>query len=213
MQAGVSSADRERLDQYFTAVRDVEKDLTRAEGWVKRPKPKVSEPSPEDPKGFGMDSFHARIETMLKIACLALQTDSTRFITLKIGYLNAYHHDSHHGQVPEALAKVRAIETKELQIIRDFLVKLQNTREGGETLLDRTMRLYGSNLGDANRHDTVNLPILLAGGGFKHGQHLAFDRQNNTPLCNLYVSMLQRLGIETDRFASSTGRLSGLEAV
>ncbi len=86
-------------------------------------------------------------------------------------------------------------------------------QEEGATLLDRTMVLYGASLGSANSHSTVNLPVLLAGGGFRHGQHLAFDRQNNYPLPNLFVSMLQRLGIEIDKFASSTGTLRGLEMV
>jgi hypothetical protein len=83
--------------------------------------------------------------------------------------------------------------------------------EDGETLLDRTMILYGSNLGNANTHVTTNLPTLLAGGGFKHGQHLAFDTVHNYPLPNLFVSMLQRLGLEVDKFASSTGTMRGLE--
>src|SRR3569623_17072 len=89
--------------------------------------------------------------------------------------------------------------------------KLGSTGERGERLLDRTMVLFGSNLGNANSHDTKNMPMFLAGGGFKHGQHLAFDRENNYPLTNLYVSMLQRLGIETDRFASGTSTMTGLE--
>jgi hypothetical protein len=84
-------------------------------------------------------------------------------------------------------------------------------REDGETLLDRTMVLYGSNLGNANTHVTRNLPILFAGGGFKHGQHLAFDTERNYPLPNLFVSMLERLGLDVDRFASSTGTMRGLE--
>jgi hypothetical protein len=84
-------------------------------------------------------------------------------------------------------------------------------REGEDTLLDRTMVLYGSNFGDANAHTCFNLPTILAGGGFKHGQHLAFDTQRNYPLPNLHVSMLQRMGIESDKFASSTGTMQGLE--
>ena len=88
---------------------------------------------------------------------------------------------------------------------------MQGVSEGGETLLDRSMILFGSNLGDANSHSTVNLPTLFAGGGFRHGQHLAFDRAQNYPLPNLFVSMLQRMGLETDKFASSTGTMRGLE--
>jgi hypothetical protein len=83
-------------------------------------------------------------------------------------------------------------------------------REDDARLLDRTMILFGSNMGDANTHDNTNLPILLAGGGFKHGQHLAFKRDDNTPLCNLFVSMLQHMGAEADAFGSSTGTLTDL---
>jgi hypothetical protein len=88
---------------------------------------------------------------------------------------------------------------------------LKGIREGGDSLFDRTMVLYGSNLGNANTHVTTNLPVLLAGGGFRHGQHLGFDRERNYPLPNLFVSMLQRMGIEADKFATSTGSMRGLE--
>ena len=90
-------------------------------------------------------------------------------------------------------------------------VELKQTKEEGVSLLDRTMVFFSSNLADASKHSVKNMPVLLAGGGFKHGQHLAFDENKNPPLCNLFVSMLQRLGMETDKFASSTGTLSGLE--
>jgi len=91
--------------------------------------------------------------------------------------------------------------------------QLQKSKESEGNLLDRSMVLFGSNLGNANMHTTNNLPILLFGGGFKHGNHLAFDRNNNKPLSNLFVSMLQRMGIEADKFGSSTGTLTGLEMV
>ena len=94
-----------------------------------------------------------------------------------------------------------------------LLGSLHSVQEDGQTLLNRTMVLYGSNLGNANSHDNKNMPMILAGGGFRHGQHLTFDQNNNYPLPNLFVSMLQRLGIEADRFASSTGTMRGLEMV
>jgi hypothetical protein len=223
LQGQVSSNDRDRLDQYFTAVRKVEQELRRAEEWAKRPKPKVSVPPPTD-LSLNAD-FTARLRLLLDLTHLAFETDSTRFVTLKIDLYGSYHHESHHGLLPEAMAKVKQIELRELAVVRDFLGKLRGTKEKDSTLLDRTMVLYGSNLGNAASHKSKNLPILLWGGGFKHGQHLAFDPANNfkpekdafdrneTPLCNLFVTMLQRLGIETDRFASSTGRLKGLELV
>ena len=96
--------------------------------------------------------------------------------------------------------------------LRKLLDSLAQKPERGQRLLDHTMVLYGSNLGDANIHDTNNLPILLAGGGFQHGQHLAFNSEKNTPLCNLYVNMLHQFGVHVDTFASSTGTITGLNS-
>jgi hypothetical protein len=118
---------------------------------------------------------------------------------------------THHGNEPEKIAELRKIEEAQMTAFRDLLKAFQSVSETGGTLLDRTQILYGSCLGNANSHSNQNLPLILAGGGFKHGKHLAFDAQNNTPLANLFVSMLQRLGIEADKFASSTGTLSGLK--
>ena len=103
------------------------------------------------------------------------------------------------------------IELEQFRACAEFLQKLKETREGASTLLDRTMVLFGSNLGNASSHDSRNMPVVLAGGGFRHGQHLAFDAKNNYPLPNLFVSMFQRMGIELDSFVSSTGTMRGLE--
>jgi hypothetical protein len=211
LQGQVSAADRERLDQYFTSVREVEQGLVRAEAWTNQPKPQVSVPPFEDIRN--KEDFHGRLELLLRLAVLALQTDSTRLITVKIDLTGEYHNRSHHGLNPDNLAKLRELETRELMILRDFVAELQKSKESEGTLLDRSMVLFGSNLGNANMHTTNNLPVLLFGGGFKHGHHLAFDRKDNTPLCQLYVSMLQRLGIETDKFGSGTGTIKGLEMV
>jgi hypothetical protein len=122
------------------------------------------------------------------------------------------HHDlSHHGKDPGKLAQLELIEVECMKVLRDLVAKLKQSQESGETLLDRTTVYLGSNLGDASSHSTKNLPVLVAGGGFQHGQHLAFDPQNSPPLCNLYVSILQRLGIEVDKFNTGTGTLNGLE--
>lgn len=211
LQGQVSTADRQRLDQYFTSVREVENGLVRAEEWATQPKPKVSVPPLEDIPN--KEDFHGRLELLLRLAVLALETDSTRLITVKIDLTGDYHNRSHHGLNPDNLAKLRDLETRELTILRDFVAQLQQSKEREGTLLDNSMVLFGSCLGNANMHTTNNLPILLFGGGFKHGSHLAFDRQNNKPLCQLYVSMLQRLGIETSKFGSGTGTLTGLEMV
>jgi hypothetical protein len=121
-----------------------------------------------------------------------------------------YHDLSHHGQEPEKLKQLGIIESEHVKAFGDFIRRLKETKEEDSNLLDRTMVMLGSHM-HSGGHDNRNLPILLAGGGFQHGQHLAFDRENNVPLANLYVTMLQRLGLEVDRFASSTGRISGLE--
>ena len=127
------------------------------------------------------------------------------------GVSDESHNLSHHVGREDKLQQLQHLELAQFRQLATLLARLSETHEGGESSLDRTMLLYGSNLGNANSHDTRNLPILFAGGGFRHGQHLAFDKTHNEPLANLFVSMLQRLGIETDRFASSTGTLRGLE--
>src|SRR4029079_7733185 len=126
---------------------------------------------------------------------------------------DGYHSLSHHGKSASKLAQLEAIDREHMKLLGQLFEGLKSTKEGSDTLLDRTMILYGSNLGNANTHVTSNLPVLFAGGGFKHGQHLAFDRDRNYPLPNLFVNVLQRFGIDSDRFASSTGTMRGLEMV
>src|SRR5262249_21703611 len=122
-----------------------------------------------------------------------------------------YHDLSHHGKDATKPGQLRKVELAQMTSLRNFLKKLHETREGEATLLDRTAVFFSSNLGNASNHDVKNLPVLLAGGGFRHGQHLAFDPNRPPPLANLFVSVLQRLGLEVGRFASSTGTLTGLE--
>ena len=153
-------------------------------------------------------------------------TDSTRNITLLLDSVNSpaikvegksvsdgYHNLSHHGKDPKKIAQLEMIDREHMKLLAHLFGDLKAHKEGNETLLDRTMVLYGSNLGNANTHVTTNLPVLFAGGGFKHGQHLAFDRDRNYPLPNLVVNVLQRFGIDQDKFASSTGTMRGLEMV
>jgi hypothetical protein len=103
------------------------------------------------------------------------------------------------------------VELEKMKTLGELLEKLKKTEEQGASLLDRTMLFFSSNLGNASNHSSRNLPVLLAGGGFRHGQHLAFNPEAPPPMCNLYVSLLQNLGIETDKFGSSKGTLTGLE--
>ena len=143
---------------------------------------------------------------------LALQTDSSRVIVLSLsehaGVAEIQHHDaSHHGKDPAKIEQLAKYEESEFQLLSNFLDKLKASDESGSSLLDKTQVLSVSNLGDASAHSSNNLPVLLAGGGHKHQGHIAFNQEKNKPLCNLYVRMLQQLGIETDRFGSSSGVL------
>ena len=162
---------------------------------------------------------------MLTMARLALQTDSTRIVTIMVDAfetgvfnydedkksLSNYHSLSHHGQREDHLQQLEITDLRQMQLLRQQIKAMKSTQITDESLLDQTMLLFGSNMGNANTHTNTNLPILLAGGGFKHGRHMVFDREKNTPLSNLFVSMLQNMTIETHRFGSSTGALDGLQ--
>ncbi len=204
----LSRGDRARMDQYLTAVRDLEQRLQKAQAWEHRPKPKVNAEAPAE----NMDprQFVERSDMMFDVMKLALETDSTRIISLFID-TTVIHNITHHGNRPDVLAELRGHEERQFDALGRFLSALAATQEQSASLLDRTMVLYGTCMGSANSHSNTNLPVLLAGGGFRHGQHLAFDQQNNYPLSNLYVSMLQRLGIEADQFSSGTSTMRGLE--
>ncbi len=212
--------DRARLDQYFQSVRELEGRLERSIAWENRPKPKVDYPMPKDIADA--NEVVARSRLMFDLVRLALQTDSTRVVTLSLstfsvvphvpGVKNETHGLTHHGNEPDKIAELRKIEEAQLAVFGEMLSAFRETRETGGNLLDRTQVLYGSCLGNANSHSNQNLPLILAGGGFRHGQNLSFDTVNNTPLANLYVSMLQNLGVEADKFATSTGTLRGLRS-
>jgi hypothetical protein len=212
LQQNVGTRDRERLDQYFTSVRDLEQRMVRMEEWKRKPKPKVKVPAPQDIADS--QRFVEKGRLILDMVKLALETDSSRIVSFFLD-ATAIHPITHHGNRPEVLAELRKVEESEFQILNSFLTALSEVKEEGETLLDRTMVLYGTCMGSANSHSNYNLPVMLAGGGFKHGQHIAFDPKpgKNYPLPNLYVSMLQRLGLPVDKFATSTGTMRGLEIV
>ncbi|MDB5338480.1 MAG: hypothetical protein JWN70_4099 [Planctomycetaceae bacterium] len=210
LNRSLSKADQQRIDQYFTSVRDLEQRLHSSEAWEHKPKPVVTAQPPED-----LDDareFVKRTRLTFDVMKLALETDSTRLISLFVD-TTVIHNITHHGNRPEVIADLRAKEEGQFDALNGFLNSLTETKEEGHPLLDRTMVLYGTCMGSANSHSNVNLPVLLAGGGFKHGQHLEFDQQNNYPMTNLYVSMLQRLGIETNEFSTSKGTMTGLEMV
>ena len=217
----VTTADRERIDQFETAVRSLELRLTEAQAWEMRPKPKVDAQMPDYPSD--KKQFFEMIRMMNDMSRLALQTDSTRVITLFLGSvrtpgvdfgngrtIGGYHNISHHGKDEAKLKQLAEIEIGQMELLNELLQNLKDVEEADGTLLDHTMVLYGCHMGDANIHNNKNLPVILAGGGLKHGQHLAFSEENNTPLANLYVSMLENMGLEKSKFASSTGTLTGL---
>ena len=219
----LSKHDRTRLDQYLTSVREVEERLVTARQWEQTPKPTTADPAPNDITDNKL--FFQKFDLMLSMAQLAFESDSTRIITLMVDAFatpsfqlhenetttDGYHNLSHHGQAVEKLKQLEDADRQQMELLQQLMQNLANKPDGDQRLLDRTMILFGSNMGDSNTHDNTNLPILLAGGGFQHGQHLSFRHDHNTPLCNLFVSMLQQLGIDASEFGSSTGALNGLK--
>lgn len=211
----LSGTDRRKLDLYLSSVREAEQRLLQDEKWSTMPKPTVDYKPPNS--DLGGAQLVARCRQWYDIVRLALETDSTRIITMYLssqdqsGVENvtlAHHDASHHGQEPTKVEQLSLIEEAEIGVFGEFLTKLKEKSEGEHNLLDRTAVLHLSNLGNSSSHDNTNLPILLAGGGFKHAGHLAYDRKNNMLLSNLYVRMLQQMGIETDKFGASTGVLT-----
>jgi hypothetical protein len=176
---GHGLAAQEWLDQYFTSVRELERRLASQEGWEHWPKPRVNDKAPQDiddPR-----EFVRKTELMFDAIKLALETDSSRLISLFID-TTVIHNITHHGNRPEVLAELRSKEEAQFAALGKFLRSLDETKEQGESLLDRTMVLYGTCMGSASSHSNLNLPVLLAGGGFRHGQHLASDTKNDYPL-------------------------------
>ncbi len=222
LQRGVTARDRDRLDQYFTSVRDLEQRMQMSRAWEHTPRPVVNAPEPLDPAS--PKAYMEKVKLMYDMARLAFETDSTRSISLLLDSVSSpaiefgdhklsdgYHNLSHHGKSETKLSQLKTVDEWHMKLLAELFTALKSIQEDGEPLLDRTMILYGSNLGNANTHVTTNLPTLFAGGGFRHGQHLGFDKEHNYPLPNLFVSMLQRMGIETDKFASATGTMRGLQ--
>lgn len=219
LERRLNDADRDKFDEYLTSLREVEQQMVSQQEWERTPKPKVKATPPKDIQGNADVTGKARL--LFDLAHLAIETDSTRLITILMqgdfivppidGVTEGYHTVSHHGQNRQKIEQLALIEEEHVREFGRLLEKLKTTKEDGASLLDRTMVLYGSNMGNASSHDNRNTPMILAGGGFRHGQHIGFDKVNNYPTSNLYVSMLQRLGIETDRFSSGTSTMTGLE--
>lgn len=222
LERQLSKPDQARLDQYLSSIRDVEHRLQAARHWEQQPRPAATQPAPEDI--HDQKRFFDKLQLMLSMVQLALESDSTRIVTLMLDAFatpafqlqedlqttEGYHNLSHHGQSPTKLDQLKQADHRQMNLLAELLNGLHEKQEADGSLLQKTMVLYGSNMGDSNTHDNTNLPILLAGGGFRHGQHLTFDKHHNTPLSNLFVSMLQQMGIPSDTFGSSTGTLHNL---
>jgi hypothetical protein len=209
-------ADRERLDLMLTSIREAEQRLQQDQAWVQKPKPKVAA-RPYTDDYLADQRKIVRDRQWLDLVHLALQTDSTRVVALWLwsygpvdlpGVLIGHHDATHHGQDEAKIKQLALIEEAEMKLFGDFLVRMKKTDDGGVPLLDQTITFYGSNLGNGSAHSCENLPIILAGGGFRHAGHVAFDRKDNKPLSNLFVRMLHQMGIDLDKFGSSAGRLA-----
>ncbi len=217
LEREVGKGDKEKLDSWFTSVRDLEKRLQENEAWVRRPKPKVDHEIPRDINRANTITIE---RAMLEIVFLALQTDSTRFVTLHVpgsarvndveGVEEGYHTLSHHGRDEEKIEQLAIVEQAVIDEWGAFLRELKGAPGENGTLLDETMVILTSNLGNASSHDNKNMPVLFAGGGYKHGRHLAFDQKNNYPLPNLYLNALHRVGLEFETFSTSDSEMEGL---
>ncbi len=219
LEKRISRNDIEKLDEYFTSIREVEKRLAQSQSWLDSPKPKVDyrmpQPTPDD--------FYSEVPVFYDLMRLALETDSTRVISCGIngwsgdsglpGVTQGYHFLTHHGQDVSRLKELSIIENFHTNQVARFLESLKRSQgSDSSSLLDKTMVLFGSGMGNASSHSNRDLPLVLAGGGFQHGEHKDYPKKGNrqTPACNLYVSMLQKFGLEVDQFGSSTGSLEGL---
>ena len=212
----VSGPDQRKLDAYFDAIRTAEQDLGEVKAWQQRPKPAVDAEVPADIPDPA--DLVGRVKAMFRMMPLILETDSSRVISLMIqdhgvvpqveGVTSDQHSLSHHGQDEAKIAQLKKVEVEIVEAFDTLMTQLTERTDANGSLIDQTTVLFGSNLGNANAHTPVDLPILVAGGGFSHGRHIAHGGEYNAPLCNLFVTMLQNMGVETDAFGQSTGTLT-----
>jgi len=218
---------------YFEAVRDVEQTIQRTKDWMDRPKPKVAaQASGVDLDATPESNRSEHIQAMYDLIVLALQTDSTRVVTFTTGHEGGgsgkwpelgkdyrWHNLQHHSGNSDALERMSHIDRLQMKMFSGFLSRLLEAAEGESSMLDRSVVLFGSGMNNGagfknggGAHGTRNLPMLLAGGsklGIRQGQHRYYPG-SKTPLANLFVTMLQAVGVETDKFSDATGTLNGL---
>jgi hypothetical protein len=208
MSKELSLDDHGRLEEYLSGIRDVEKRIERQRQWVNTPKP-TAEVSEEK-----TTTYHENLDVILELTALALQTDSTRVISvqltesglpIEVGNIRVggYHAQSHHGQDPKTLAELMAIETEHMNCLATFMKRLKATKEKDSNLLNQTQILMGAGMGNASSHSNRSLPIMLAGGGLKHGSHIIAKK--DTPLCNLFTTILHGMNISSEKFSNSNG--------
>lgn len=211
MNRRLSHQDQQKMDQYFTSVREVEKTLQQEQAWVTRPRPKVTMKEPKN------GTVSQQLPILFELITLALQTDSTRVATIEVPgafdtgavgiEAKGYHAYSHHGKDPTLMAGMRKVEHYQIAQLAKFIQKLSDLG-----MLDSTQILFGSGMSDGSAHTNRNLPVLVAGGGYRHQTHLRMpeDQGKKVPLSNLYLTMAQRFGVETDSFGYSKGNLNSV---
>jgi hypothetical protein len=214
LQRGLGSRDRLRVDEYLDAVRDVERRIQMAEDQSARTLPVV-----EQPAGIPA-SYEEHVKLMFDLQALAYQCDLTRVMTFmlgrelsgktfpEIGVPDGHHPTSHHQNDPEKMGKISKINHFHVALLGYYLQKLQSIPDGDGTLLDHLMLIYGAGMSDSNRHDPMNLPVLLLGGasaGIKGGRHLKFS--GDTPMANLLVTVMDKLGVPPETIGNSTGQV------
>ena len=221
LQRELGSSDRSKVDQYLNSVREVERRIQIAEaGGAEKPTPDMERP-------VGVPAAYAdHVRLMFDLQVLALQADITRVITLQlaregstrsyneIGVSEPHHPLTHHGNDQDKIAKVAKINEYHVSLFGYLLKKLKTTPDGDGSLLDHSMYMYGSGMGDPNLHDHINLPILVAGGGagrLKGGRHIRYA--DRTPLANLHLTLLEKAGVRMDSFADSKGKIEELLSI
>jgi hypothetical protein len=212
LSADLGAADKRKLDEYLASIRDVEQRIQRAEADMTGLVPSIDKPT-------GIPVLYADyVNLMFDLQLLAFQTDSTRIVTMmmgregsmrtypEIGVPDPHHPLTHHRNNSEWIEKVTQINTMHTQLFAGFVQKLKDTQDGDGSLLDHSMIVYGSGLSDGNRHTHEDLPVVLAGhgAGFRGGEHLVCPK--DTPMTNLFLTLLDRMGVHEERIGDSTGR-------
>jgi hypothetical protein len=218
LKRNLGPGDRDKMNQYLDTIREVERRIQKAETDTK------SNPLPDLDRPVGVPAAyadHARL--MFDLQLLAFQGDVTRVITFQlaretsnrtypeIGVPDPHHPLSHHGNDPDKIARMAKINAFHVSLFAEYLQKLKGTAEGNGSLLDNSLILYGSGIGNPNIHDHTNLPVIVAGGaaaGMKGNRHIRYNKP--TPLANLHLTLLDKVGVRLDSFADSTGKLNEL---